>query len=86
LAEQVNSTMPNYVVELASTALNEERKAVNGSKVLILGVAYKKYLDDMRQSPALSIISSAADAAIISAAFIELPCPLARPPSQTAST
>ena len=48
--------MPNYVVELASTALNEDKKAVNGSKILILGVAYKKDIDDMRESPALSII------------------------------
>jgi UDP-N-acetyl-D-glucosamine dehydrogenase len=56
LAEQVNSNMPAYVVELASTALNEARKAVNGSKILILGVAYKKDIDDMRESPALSII------------------------------
>jgi len=56
LAEQINSTMPNYVVELATAALNDERKAVNGSKVLILGVAYKKDIDDMRESPALSII------------------------------
>ena len=56
LAEQVNSTMPNYVVELATTALNEGKKAVNGSKILILGVAYKKDIDDMRESPALSII------------------------------
>jgi len=56
LAEQINSTMPAYVVELASTALNKERKAVNGSKILILGVAYKKDIDDMRESPALSII------------------------------
>lgn len=56
LAEQVNSNMPAYVVELASHALNKERKAVNGSKVLILGVAYKKDIDDMRESPALSII------------------------------
>ena len=56
LAEQINSTMPNYVVELATAALNEERKAVNGSKILILGVAYKKDIDDMRESPALSII------------------------------
>jgi UDP-N-acetyl-D-glucosamine dehydrogenase len=56
LAEQVNSNMPAYVVELASNALNAARKAVNGSKVLILGVAYKKDIDDMRESPALSII------------------------------
>lgn len=56
LAEQVNSTMPNYVVELATEALNKDKKAVNGSKILILGVAYKKDIDDMRESPALSII------------------------------
>ena len=56
LAEQVNSTMPNYVVELITNALNEDKIAVNGSKILILGVAYKKDIDDMRESPALSII------------------------------
>lgn len=56
LAEQINSTMPNYVVELATTALNEVKKSVNGSKIVILGVAYKKDIDDMRESPALSII------------------------------
>jgi UDP-N-acetyl-D-glucosamine dehydrogenase len=56
LAEQINSTMPNYVVELVTDALNAEKKAVNGSKILILGVAYKKDIDDMRESPALSII------------------------------
>jgi UDP-N-acetyl-D-glucosamine dehydrogenase len=56
LAEQVNSGMPNYVIKLISTALNEQKKSVNGSKVLILGVAYKKDIDDMRESPALSII------------------------------
>jgi UDP-N-acetyl-D-glucosamine dehydrogenase len=56
LAEQVNSTMPNYVVELVTAALNDAKKAVNGSRVLILGVAYKKDIDDMRESPALSII------------------------------
>lgn len=56
LAEQVNSGMPAYVVKLAANALNDVKKAVNGSKVLILGVAYKKDIDDMRESPALSII------------------------------
>jgi UDP-N-acetyl-D-glucosamine dehydrogenase len=56
LAEQVNSGMPAYVVKLVSTALNDVKKAVNGSKILILGVAYKKDIDDMRESPALSII------------------------------
>lgn len=56
LAEQINSSMPAYVVKLVSTALNDARKAVNGSRILILGVAYKKDIDDMRESPALSII------------------------------
>ncbi|MFN2412023.1 MAG: nucleotide sugar dehydrogenase [Pyrinomonadaceae bacterium] len=56
LAEQVNSGMPAYVVRLVSTALNDAKKAVNGSKILVLGVAYKRDIDDMRESPALSII------------------------------
>jgi len=56
LAEKVNSGMPEYVVELAASALNKNRKAMNGSKILILGVAYKRDIDDMRESPALSII------------------------------
>jgi len=56
LAEKVNSGMPEYVVELAASALNKNRKALNGSKILILGVAYKRDIDDMRESPALSII------------------------------
>lgn len=56
LAEQINSGMPKYVVELVRDALNGNQKSVNGSKVLILGVAYKKDIDDMRESPALSVI------------------------------
>ena len=56
LAEQINSGMPEYVSELVREALNDDKKAVNGSKILVLGVAYKKDIDDMRESPALSII------------------------------
>ena len=56
LAEQVNSTCRRMSSKLVSTALNDDKKAVNGSKILILGVAYKKDIDDMRESPALSII------------------------------
>lgn len=56
LAEQINSGMPAYVVKLVTAALNDAKKAVNGSKILILGAAYKKDIDDMRESPALSII------------------------------
>jgi UDP-N-acetyl-D-glucosamine dehydrogenase len=56
LAEEVNSRMPDHVVQLISDGLNNERKAMNGSRVLLLGVAYKKDIDDVRESPALSII------------------------------
>ena len=56
LAEEVNSRMPQHIVELVSTGLNKHRKSVNGAKVLILGVAYKRDIDDMRESPALPII------------------------------
>jgi UDP-N-acetyl-D-glucosamine dehydrogenase len=56
LAEEVNSRMPEHVVALATDALNEERKSLKGSRVLILGVAYKRDIEDVRESPALSII------------------------------
>src|SRR5436305_15139060 len=53
LAEQVNSTTPNYVAELITNALNEDKKAANASKVLALRLAYNKNINDMRESPAL---------------------------------
>jgi UDP-N-acetyl-D-glucosamine dehydrogenase len=56
LAEQVNSNMPGYVVKLVQSSLNDAGKPVKGTKILILGVAYKKDIDDMRESPALSVI------------------------------
>ncbi|HEX8775845.1 MAG TPA: nucleotide sugar dehydrogenase [Pyrinomonadaceae bacterium] len=56
LAEEVNSLMPEHVVTLVVDGLNDERKALNGSRVLLLGVAYKKDINDVRESPALSII------------------------------
>jgi UDP-N-acetyl-D-glucosamine dehydrogenase len=56
LAEEVNSRMPEHVVQLVSDGLNDESKAMKGSRVLLLGVAYKKDIDDVRESPALSII------------------------------
>jgi UDP-N-acetyl-D-glucosamine dehydrogenase len=56
LAEEVKSRMPEHVVQLVSDGLNDERKAMNGSNVLLLGVAYKKDINDVRESPALSII------------------------------
>ena len=56
LAEQINSGMPKYVAGLVRDALNDNQKSVKGAKILILGVAYKKDIDDMRESPALSVI------------------------------
>ncbi len=56
LAAEVNSAMPAYVVNKITAGLNEFRKAVNGSRVLLLGVAYKPNVADVRESPALDII------------------------------
>ena len=56
LASEINSEMPAVVVGKVVKALNEARKAVNGSKILVLGVAYKKNIDDMRESPALDVM------------------------------
>jgi UDP-N-acetyl-D-glucosamine dehydrogenase len=56
LASEVNSAMPDFVVEKVAHALNEERKSVNGSRVLVLGIAYKRDIDDMRESPALDVM------------------------------
>jgi UDP-N-acetyl-D-glucosamine dehydrogenase len=56
LAGEVNIAMPYHVVAYTAEALNRQRKALNGSKVLILGVAYKKDIDDLRESPALTVI------------------------------
>src|SRR5262245_43169157 len=56
LAEEINSRMPEHVVQLVTDGLNNERKALNGSRVLLVGVAYKKDIGDVRESPALPII------------------------------
>jgi UDP-N-acetyl-D-glucosamine dehydrogenase len=56
LAEEVNSRMPEHVVRLVADGLNDARKSLNGSRILLLGVAYKKDINDVRESPALSII------------------------------
>src|SRR5918993_1262627 len=56
LAEEVNSRMPDHVCQLVSDGLNDDSKSMKGSRILLLGVAYKKDIDDVRESPALSII------------------------------
>lgn len=56
LAGEVNSAMPAWVVGKVVEGLNQHKKSVNGSKVLVLGVAYKKNIDDMRESPSVQIM------------------------------
>jgi len=56
LASEINSQMPAFVVEKVMLALNDDRKAVNGSRILVVGMAYKRDIDDVRESPALDII------------------------------
>jgi UDP-N-acetyl-D-glucosamine dehydrogenase len=56
LAGEINTNMPYHVLESVGKALNQHKKALNGAKVLVLGVAYKRDIDDLRESPALTII------------------------------
>lgn len=56
LAGEVNLSMPYHVVASTMEALNRQRKSLNGSKILVLGVSYKKDIDDLRESPALTVI------------------------------
>jgi UDP-N-acetyl-D-glucosamine dehydrogenase len=56
LAGEINSDMPYHVTSMVASALNKQMKTLNGAKVLVLGVAYKKDIDDLRESPALTII------------------------------
>ncbi len=56
LAGEVNTSIPPYVVERVGAALNDRAKSIRGSRILILGVAYKKDVDDVRESPALEIM------------------------------
>ncbi len=56
VASEINTGMPRHVVNMVVDALNEERKPVKGSKILVLGVAYKPEIGDTRESPALDVI------------------------------
>lgn len=56
LAGEVNTKMPQYVIDRSIIALNEKRKPVNGSKILVVGLAYKPDVDDMRESPTFRIL------------------------------
>lgn len=56
LASDINGNMPRYTVDRIADALNTQRKAINGSRILLLGVAYKKDVDDVRESPGLEVL------------------------------
>ena len=56
LAGEINTRMPEYVVEQTGKALNTHKKAVNGSKILLVGLAYKPNVDDMRESPTFEMM------------------------------
>jgi len=56
LAGEINTSMPSYVISKITDGLNEQGKSVKGAKVMVLGVAYKKNVDDMRESPSVELI------------------------------
>lgn len=56
LADEINRSMPHYVLTLIADALNERGRSINGARILILGVAYKRGVGDIRESPALEIV------------------------------
>lgn len=56
LAEEVNSHMPQHVVQLVQDSLNEQSKSLKGARVLLIGVAYKRDINDVRESPAIGIV------------------------------
>jgi UDP-N-acetyl-D-glucosamine dehydrogenase len=56
LAGEINTSMPHYVIEHVATALNTHKKPINGSKILVCGLAYKKDVDDIRESPSIELI------------------------------
>jgi UDP-N-acetyl-D-glucosamine dehydrogenase len=56
LAGEINTSMPRYVITKTTEALNEHRKSLKGSRVLVLGLAYKKDIDDLRESPSIELI------------------------------
>ena len=61
LAGEVNSAMPDYVISKVNAGLNALKKAINGSRVLVLGISYKKNVDDMRESPSVMLMEKLRD-------------------------
>lgn len=56
LAGEINTAMPAYVIQKTADALNDAGKPLKGSRVLVLGIAYKKNIDDMRESPSVEVM------------------------------
>jgi UDP-N-acetyl-D-glucosamine dehydrogenase len=56
LAGEINTSMPEYVIQRTADALNDRKKSLNGSRILVLGLAYKPDIDDVRESPSLELI------------------------------
>jgi UDP-N-acetyl-D-glucosamine dehydrogenase len=83
LASEINAEMPAFVVRKVADALNAERKAVNGSRVLVLGIAYKRDVDDMRESPALEVIQLLQQRGA-EVAYHDAHCPVIRDDGHTA--
>jgi UDP-N-acetyl-D-glucosamine dehydrogenase len=74
LAGEINSYMPNYVLKKIAVALNDRERSVKGSKVLVLGISYKKNIDDMRESPSVFLMEKLrGDGAIIDYADPHVP-------------
>lgn len=61
LAGEINSSMPDYVVSKISLALNQRKKSISGSSILVLGIAYKKNVDDVRESPSVMLMERLRD-------------------------
>lgn len=61
LAGEINSSMPGYVMKKIAIALNDKQKSVKGSRVLVLGISYKKNIDDMRESPSVFLMEKLRD-------------------------
>jgi UDP-N-acetyl-D-glucosamine dehydrogenase len=61
LASEINSEMPHFVVDKVREALNRRQQAVNGSRILVLGVAYKRDIEDVRESPAIDVLKLLAE-------------------------
>lgn len=61
LAGEINSSMPNYVLKKVAIALNDRERSIKGSKVLVLGISYKKNIDDMRESPSVFLMEKLRD-------------------------